>query len=233
MTCCPQLPVRCGLHSVELLLKNVGLRIPDRYVQPDRLSVMRAGGVDVAAGLRHSRQVSEDLGLVIGRSELAHHRQRQLQGRCGIVGHSGAQPVLPDLHQRTGVLRLVAELFHHCGGPAQFRCRIADAAFFYVSMSSTVITEALARQGLNAQWLQPLDENIDRSRPLLQIDKIVGRDSGMTNVRRLPMNFSELNRLLLELVDLDVWAEHAATLLQGTDLDGIPPWPYFVHEREA
>jgi hypothetical protein len=53
---------------------------------------------------------------------------------------------------------------------------------------------------------------------------------GRSDERRLTMNFSELNRLLLELVDLDVWAEHAATLMQRADLDGVPPWPYFVNE---
>lgn len=110
---------------------------------------------------------------------------------------------------------------------------IADAAFFYVSMSSTQIIEALARQGLEAEWLQPLDENTDRSRPLLQIDKLVSRHNGVRNVRRLTMNFSELNRLLLELVDLEVWAQHAAILMQRTDLDGVPPWPYFVNEWEV
>jgi len=110
---------------------------------------------------------------------------------------------------------------------------IADAAFFYVSMSSTQIIEALAKQGLDAEWLQPLDENTDRNQPLLQIDKLVSRRNRVRNVRRMTMNFSELNRLLLELVDLEVWAEHTAILMQRTDLDGVPPWPYFVNEWEV
>ena len=47
------------------------------------------------------------------------------------------------------------------------------------------------------------------------------------------MNFSELNRLLLELVDLDIWAKQARVLFDRDDLDGVPPWPYFVNEREV
>jgi len=53
---------------------------------------------------------------------------------------------------------------------------------------------------------------------------------GVTNVGRVTMNFAELNRLLLELVDLDVWAQHVDTMLARTDLDGVSPWPYFVDE---
>jgi hypothetical protein len=114
--------------------------------------------------------------------------------------------------------------------PEMCTCLITDAAFFYVSMSSTHILDALAGQGLRAQWLQPLDEHTDRTVPLLQIDRVISRQPGSTNVRRLSMNFSELNRLLLELVDLDVWAQSVATMLARTDLDGVPPWPYFVDE---
>lgn len=110
---------------------------------------------------------------------------------------------------------------------------IVDAAFFYVSMSSTQILDALAKYELAGKWLQPLDEKIDRAVPLLQIDRVVSRRNGKMNVRRLTMNFSELNRLLLELVDLDLWAQHLAILLDYSGLDGVPPWPYFVNEWEV
>jgi hypothetical protein len=100
-------------------------------------------------------------------------------------------------------------------------------------MSSTQIIDGLAGQELSAQWLQPLDKSIDRTVPLLQIDRVASRRHGMVNVRRLTMNFSELNRLLLELVDLNVWAQRAAILLDRSDLDGVPPWPYFVNEWEV
>jgi hypothetical protein len=109
---------------------------------------------------------------------------------------------------------------------------IVDAAFFYVSMSSTRILDALRAQGLQAQWLQPLDEHTDRNVPLLQVDRATSGRGG-TSIGRVTMNFSELNRLLLELVDLDVWARHLDIMLARTDLAGVPPWPYFVDEHKV
>ncbi|MGH4000124.1 MAG: hypothetical protein ACRDTJ_22000, partial [Pseudonocardiaceae bacterium] len=101
-------------------------------------------------------------------------------------------------------------------------------------MSSIQITDALARQGLAAAWLQPLDERTDKSRPVLQIDRIVSRHrNAVVHARRSTMNFSEMNRLLIELADLDMWAQHAAILLDRSDLVGVPPWPYFADEREV
>ncbi|MGI5238816.1 hypothetical protein [Dactylosporangium sp. CA-139066] len=107
---------------------------------------------------------------------------------------------------------------------------IVDAAFFYVSMSSTRVLDALAGHGLRAEWLQPLDEDTDPTAPLLQIDRVISRRPGVTNVGRVSMNFVELNRLLLELVDLDTWAKHIDIMLARTDLAGVSPWPYFVDE---
>jgi len=110
---------------------------------------------------------------------------------------------------------------------------IADAVFFYVSMSSTQILNALANRGIAGQWLQDLDENTDRASPLLQLDKVTSCRNGAVEVRRVSMNFSELNRLLMELVDLDTWAQHVEILLDRTELDGVPPWPYFIYERDT
>ena len=110
---------------------------------------------------------------------------------------------------------------------------IADDAFFYVSMSSTEIIAALAECGISAQWLQALDANTKRDQPWLQIDKVGERAGEVINVRRTSMNFSELSRLLFELVDLEIWAEHVAILMQSTELDGVPPWPYFINERNV
>ncbi len=64
----------------------------------------------------------------------------------------------------------------------------------------------------------------------LQVDKLLSARDGVIHARRVTMNMSEMNRLLIELVDLDVWAEHAAILLDRADLGGLPPWPYFVDE---
>ena len=72
-----------------------------------------------------------------------------------------------------------------------------------------------------------------RNRPLLQIDRVLSRRGSAVNVRRGSMNFSGLNRLLLELVDLDIWAERARVLFDRKDLDGVRPWPYFVNERQV
>ncbi|MEO3780470.1 hypothetical protein ABGB16_27385 [Micromonospora sp. B11E3] len=43
------------------------------------------------------------------------------------------------------------------------------------------------------------------------------------------MNLIELNRLLLELIDLGTWSEHLAALLCSQQ-DGITPWPHFPDE---
>jgi hypothetical protein len=117
--------------------------------------------------------------------------------------------------------------------PAMCASLIADVAIFYVAMNANSVLDALERQGLTARWVQPLDEMIDRSRSLLEVDHLTRLPSGGAYVRRLGMNLSEMNRLVLELVDLDTWAQHVAIVLQCTDLGETPPWPYFAKEREV
>ena len=47
------------------------------------------------------------------------------------------------------------------------------------------------------------------------------------------MNPYELNRLLLEFADLDMWADSVALTLARSDLGRVAPWPYFVREHEV
>lgn len=105
---------------------------------------------------------------------------------------------------------------------------ISDSAFFYVSISGHHVIEALASYDVSAKWLQQLDGPIDVRSPVLHIS-ITGRRRGA----QVTMNCYELNRLLLEFVDLDMWAESAAIILGCDDLDGKSPWPYFARERET
>lgn len=107
---------------------------------------------------------------------------------------------------------------------------IADAAFFYVSLSGHHVIEALDHYGVAAKWLQPLDQPVDYHNPLLQVTWL---DRPRRRGSKTTMNPSELNRLLLEFVDLDMWARSVAITLSRSDLGGVAPWPYFTYEHKV
>jgi hypothetical protein len=107
---------------------------------------------------------------------------------------------------------------------------IADVAFFYISMSGHHVIEALDRYGVTAEWLQALDRPVNYHEPLLRVawlDRLRRRGTQTT------MNPSELNRLLLEFADLDMWAHSIAIMLTRSVLGGVAPWPYFTNEHTA
>jgi hypothetical protein len=102
---------------------------------------------------------------------------------------------------------------------------IADVVFFYVTMNPESILRALKRAGLEAAWLQSLDGTENPTLPLLRVQGLT-----KTHMRATSMNLIEISRLLLELVDLDVWCEHIARLLAMDLPDGTMPWPCFRDE---
>lgn len=110
---------------------------------------------------------------------------------------------------------------------------IVDAAIFYVAMDAQRILSALVGVGLEAEWAQSLDDPIDISTDLLRVLSIGPPINGGRMARRGGIMFSELNRLLLEFVDLDVWAQHVAMIMERSDLDGVRPWPYFAQEADV
>jgi len=107
---------------------------------------------------------------------------------------------------------------------------IADVAFFYVSVSGRHVIEALNRHGVTAEWLQPLDQPVNYHMPVLQVTRL---DRTRRRGTQATMNPYELNRLLLEFVDLDLWAHSIAITLARSDLGGVAPWPYFTNERDV
>ncbi|MGC5054704.1 hypothetical protein ACLQ2S_25000 [Micromonospora sp. DT48] len=102
---------------------------------------------------------------------------------------------------------------------------ITDSIFFYVAMSPDAVISALADHGVTAEWRQQLDGSETDSQPLLSVMLPVGNGRAQTT----SMNLIELNRLLLELIDLGTWSEHLAALLRSQQ-DGITPWPHFPDE---
>lgn len=110
---------------------------------------------------------------------------------------------------------------------------IVDAAIFYVAMDSRSVISALSDVGLEAEWCQSLDTPIDLSSTLLQVRHVLARRSGRRTAKQAGMMFAELNRLLLEFVDLKTWSQHLVSLLERDDLDGVRPWPYFANEHDV
>jgi len=100
---------------------------------------------------------------------------------------------------------------------------ITDRLVFVSSIGGDSVVAALAAAGLTARWnhRNTLDGPVDLSQPILDVHN--GR-------RRMSMNYAEINRLLLELVDLHVWVEQIRVILADNRLEGAP-WPYFDNER--
>lgn len=107
---------------------------------------------------------------------------------------------------------------------------IADVTFFYISASGNHIIDALNQYDITAEWLQPLDQPINYHAPVLSVTRV---DRPRHRGTRTTMNPSELNRLLLEFADLDMWAHSVAIMLAQSDLSGVAPWPYFTDEHNV
>ncbi|HEX5116299.1 MAG TPA: hypothetical protein VFW65_13975 [Pseudonocardiaceae bacterium] len=98
---------------------------------------------------------------------------------------------------------------------------IADMAVFVVDISSEALVAALEDVGLHANW------SIPPGQKELQQGQVVLRATNQ--VRGIELRPSEMQRLLLELMDLPLWAESVRRLLARDDL--VPhPWPYFDDE---
>lgn len=98
---------------------------------------------------------------------------------------------------------------------------IADMAVFIVAVSSESLVAALEDVGLRAAWALPPGQ------AELEPGQVVLRAANQ--VRGIELRPTEMQRLLLELMDLPLWAESVKRLLARDDL--VPhPWPYFDDE---
>jgi hypothetical protein len=105
---------------------------------------------------------------------------------------------------------------------------IADAMFFIVCMSPDAIIAALARAGVEAQWLQRLDGTEQWSKPLLKVAVRTGNRLWFNS-----LNPEAIACLMLELVDLTAWSQHVRSTLSGDIAPGTQPWPYFRDEYKT
>jgi hypothetical protein len=100
---------------------------------------------------------------------------------------------------------------------------IVDMAVYIVTVSSESLLGALRRVGLAAEWTLPVGQaELEAGQVILRIHN--GKHS-------IEMRPSEMQRLLLELVDLPTWAEGIRELLDHAK-NGIRPWPNFADERK-
>lgn len=107
--------------------------------------------------------------------------------------------------------------------PAQCAGLIADVLVFTVTLSSDNFVEELRRAGLDVRWVLPEGAEIESSQSLLEING---------HGRRLQVACAEIERLLLELTDLQTWAEGIDRLLEKTE-SRCQPWPYFTEEHRV
>lgn len=107
--------------------------------------------------------------------------------------------------------------------PAQCAALIADFLVFTVTLRSDSLVEELGKCGMDAGWLLPDGvEPTSPGQPVLEL---------RSNGHRVSMNSAEINRLLLELVDLPTWVRGMDRVLaKGTV--GWQPWPVFTNEDQ-
>jgi hypothetical protein len=98
---------------------------------------------------------------------------------------------------------------------------IADAATYLVTLATEPLLSALDDAGIGAEWLLP-----NRPGELKRGQVVLNAHQGGRTVQ---MRESELQRLLLELVDLATWVEGMKTLLAHDDVPGHP-WPHYIDE---
>ena len=102
--------------------------------------------------------------------------------------------------------------------------RLDPTLVFTVTLCSDSLVEELGKCGMDAQWLLPDGvEPTSPGQPVLEL---------RSNGHRVSMNSAEINRLLLELVDLSTWARGMDRVLaKGTV--GWQPWPVFTNEDQT
>ncbi|MFE1198401.1 hypothetical protein ACFW6E_37595 [Streptomyces olivaceoviridis] len=92
-----------------------------------------------------------------------------------------------------------------------------------MTLSSDNFVEELRRAGLDVRWVLPEGAEIESAPPLLEING---------HGRQLHVACAEIERVLLELTDLQTWAEGIDRLLQKTE-GRCQPWPYFTEEHQV
>jgi len=101
---------------------------------------------------------------------------------------------------------------------------IVDMAVYFVTISSVPLLEALRAAGIAAEWVLPSGQ-----RQLQRGDVILRAYKGS---RGMEMKPSDMQRLLLELVDLTTWVETVKELLTRDNI-GNHPWPYYRDEHRV
>jgi hypothetical protein len=97
---------------------------------------------------------------------------------------------------------------------------ITDMGFYLVTVSSEPLLEALRATGLRAEWVLQPGKYLEAGDVILRAYK---------GSRCIEMKPSDMQRLLLELEDLDIWVETTKTLLSHEDICGHP-WPCYANE---
>ena len=101
---------------------------------------------------------------------------------------------------------------------------IFDLAFYMVTVSSESLLDALRGAGITAQWVLPPNQP-----ELLPRQPILRAFKGQNGIEMLP---SDMQRLLLELVDISTWVKTIDALLTGNHANGHP-WPLYTNEGKV
>lgn len=98
---------------------------------------------------------------------------------------------------------------------------ITDMAIYVVAVASGPLVGALQSVGLHAEWvLPPSQDKLGESQVVLR---------AYNRSRGVEIKASDMQRFLLELVDIQTWAKSVQELLTLADLSGHP-WPYYPDE---
>jgi hypothetical protein len=101
---------------------------------------------------------------------------------------------------------------------------LVDMAVYIVTVSSEPLLDALRSAGLRAEWILPQgQEKLKAGQTILRAYK---------GNRGIEMRPSDMQRLLLELVELPTWVATVKELLTRENISGHP-WPYFANERQT
>lgn len=98
---------------------------------------------------------------------------------------------------------------------------MADMSLYVVAITSDPLLNALEGAGLRAEWVLPPGQKE------MQTGQVILR--AWNSRRGMEMRPAEMQRVLLELVDLPIWAEGIKRMLDREDW-APHPWPYFADE---
>jgi hypothetical protein len=111
---------------------------------------------------------------------------------------------------------------------------ISDLAVFTVETSGPALADALCRAGLDAEWVRPPGlGDLAPGEVVIEIHRKTSRrlpgDMTLELSRTLQMRRSELDRYLIELLELPTWIEGIRYLLADYRIEG-KPWPHYRDE---